>query len=102
VRDVLPKLKKMGIAVVGISPDEPKEQKKFDDKNSLGFPLLCDTDHSIAESYGVWAEKTMFGKKIKGIVRSSFLIDEQGRLSHIWSPVSPKDTVPNLMAVLEG
>ncbi len=101
MRDALPKLKKMGVAALGISPDEPEAQKKFADKNSLGFPLLCDTDHSIAESYGVWAEKTMFEKKIKGIVRSSFLIDEQGRLSHIWHPVSPKDTVPKLMAVLE-
>lgn len=91
----------MGIEVAGISPDDAKAQKKFDDKNNLGFPLLCDTDHSIAESYGVWAEKTMFGKKIKGIVRSSFLIDEKGRLSHIWNPVSPKDTVPKLMAVLK-
>lgn len=91
----------MGLAVAGISPDGPKAQKKFDEKNSLGFPLLCDTDHSVAEAYGVWAEKTMFGKKVEGIVRSAFLIDEKGKIAHVWSPVSPKDTVPKLMAALE-
>jgi peroxiredoxin Q/BCP len=100
VRDALPDLGKRGIAVVGISPDPEKQQKKFDDKHNLGFPLLCDTEHIIAESYGVWGEKKMFGKTSMGIVRSSFLIDEKGKIAAAWYKISSKDTVPELMKVL--
>jgi peroxiredoxin Q/BCP len=87
-------------AVVGISPDPPKKQAKFDDKYSLGFPLLADEDHAVAEAYGVWAEKSMYGKKYMGIVRSAFLIDEKGKIAEAWYKVSPKDTSANLLASL--
>lgn len=100
VRDALPELEKRGVAVVGISPDAQKQQKKFDDRHSLGFPLLCDTGHQIAEAYGVWGEKKMYGKTYMGIVRSSFLIDEKGRIAAAWYKISPKNTVPELMKVL--
>ena len=100
MRDALPELDKRGVAVVGISPDPEKQQKKFDDKYRLGFPLLCDTEHQIAESYGVWGEKKMYGKTFVGIVRSSFLIDEKGKIAAAWYKISPKDTVPELMNVL--
>lgn len=100
MRDALPDLKKRGVAVVGISPDPQKQQKKFDDKHDLGFPLLCDTEHHIAESYGVWGEKKMYGKTFMGIVRSSFLIDDKGRITAAWYKISPKNTVPELMKVL--
>src|SRR5688572_27369892 len=63
--------------VLGVSPDPPKKQAKFDEKYGLGFPLLADEEHSVAEAYGVWAEKSMYGKKYMGIVRSAFLIDEK-------------------------
>ena len=94
VRDSLPDLSAAGMAAVGISPDPPTRQKKFDEKYELGFPLLCDEDHAVAETYGVWAEKSMLGKKYMGIVRSSFLIDEQGTIVEVWYKVKPADTIP--------
>jgi peroxiredoxin Q/BCP len=102
VRDAHPALKKLNAAVVGISPDTPAKQKKFDDKYSLGFPLLADEDHSVAEAFGVWAEKSMYGKKYMGIVRSAFVIDAKGKIAGAFYKVSPKDTVPKAQAVLES
>jgi peroxiredoxin Q/BCP len=101
VRDVLEELKDKDIAVIGISPDMPETQKKFDDKNNLGFSLLSDPDHIIAEAYGVWGEKKMYGKTFMGIIRSSFLIDENGNIENAWYEISPKNTVPELMKVLD-
>lgn len=89
-------------AVLGISPDAPAKLKKFDDKYTLGFPLLADEDHAVAETFGVWAEKSMYGKKYMSIQRSAFLIDEQGRISHAWPKISPKDTPTNLLEALAG
>jgi peroxiredoxin Q/BCP len=86
--------------VVGISPDQPKKLAKFDEKYSLGFRLLSDPEHETAEAYGVWAEKSMYGKKYMGIVRSAFLIDEEGKLQQAWPKISPKDTPKNLLAAL--
>jgi peroxiredoxin Q/BCP len=86
--------------VIGISPDKPSKQKKFDDKYGLGFPLLADEDHAVAEAYGVWAEKSMYGRKYWGIVRSAFLIDEDGTIAQAWYKVSPKDTVTNLLKAI--
>jgi peroxiredoxin Q/BCP len=87
-------------AVVGISPDKPAAQKKFDDKYHLGFPLLSDPDHAVAEAYGVWKEKSMYGRRYMGIERSAFLIDEKGKVEQAWYKVSPKDTPTNLLAAL--
>ncbi len=100
MRDALPDLQKKEVAAVGISPDTPAQQKKFDEKNGLGFPLLSDPDHRIAEAFGVWGEKKMYGKTSMGIIRSAFLIDENGRLKNCWYKISPKETVPELMAAL--
>ena len=101
VRDARPQLDKLGIAAIGISPDKPEAQQKFDTKFSLGFPLLADTDHAVAEAYGVWGEKSMYGRKYFGIVRSSFLIDAKGKIAGAWYKVSPGDTVPEAMAVVK-
>ena len=87
-------------AIVGISPDPVARQAKFDTKYSLGFPLLSDEDHAVAEVYGVWGEKSMYGKKYMGIVRSAFLVDEKGKLAEVWYKVSPKDTPKNLVKAL--
>jgi peroxiredoxin Q/BCP len=87
-------------AIVGISPDKPAKQKKFDTKYSLGFPLLADEDHAVAEAYEVWKEKSMYGRKYMGIERSAFLVDERGRVANAWYKVSPKDTPANLLAAL--
>jgi peroxiredoxin Q/BCP len=101
VRDALQELKDKNIAVIGISPDAPETQKKFDDKHNLDFSLLSDPDHKIAEAYGVWGEKKMYGKTFMGIIRSSFLIDENGNIENAWYKISPNNTVPELMKVLD-
>jgi peroxiredoxin Q/BCP len=85
---------------VGISPDKPQKQKKFDDKYELGFPLLADQDHKVAQAYGAWGKKSMYGKTYEGIVRSSFLIDEKGAVLQVAYKVKPMDTVPNARQVL--
>jgi peroxiredoxin Q/BCP len=87
--------------IIGVSPDKSTKQKKFDDKYGLGFPLLADEDHAVAEAYGVWAEKSMYGKKYMGILRSAFLIDEKGKIAEAWYKVSPKDTAANLLKALQ-
>jgi peroxiredoxin Q/BCP len=93
--------KKVGdTAIVGISPDKPTAQAKFDEKYGLGFPLLSDIDHAVAEAYGVWVEKSMYGRKYLGIERSAFLIDEQGKLAQVWYKISPKDTSAKLLESL--
>ncbi len=87
-------------AVIGISPDSPARQAKFDQKYGLGFPLLADEDHAVAEAYGVWTEKSMYGRKYMGILRSAFLVDGEGRLSEVWYKISPADTPKKLLAAL--
>ena len=87
-------------AIVGISPDLPDKQKRFDEKYGLGFPLLSDPEHATAEAFGVWGEKSMYGKKYFGIIRSAFLIDEKGKVVEAWYKVSPKDTPTNLLKAL--
>ncbi len=101
VRDARQDMKKLNVAVLGLSPDTPADQKKFDEKFSLGFPLLADTDHAVAEAYGVWGEKTNYGKTYWGIIRSSFLIDEKGVIQRAWYKVKPEDTVPLAREALE-
>ena len=96
LRDVLPEVG--DTAVVGISPDPPSRQRKFDEKYGLGFPLLSDEDHAVADAYGVWAEKSMYGRKYMGIKRSAFLVDEKGRIAEAWYGISPKDTAARLVA----
>jgi len=100
VRDAQADLTKSGVSVVGISPDPPEKQKKFDEKHHLNFPLLSDTDHAVAKAYGVWGEKNMYGKKFEGIIRSSFLIDEPGKIIQAWYKISPQDTVPKAYEAL--
>jgi peroxiredoxin Q/BCP len=89
-------------AVIGISPDPVTKQKKFATKYGLGFPLLADPEHAVAEAYGVWKEKSMYGKKYFGIERSAFLIGADGRIVHAWYKISPADTPVRLLAALEG
>lgn len=102
LRDHLQDLSQLGVEVVGISPDEPDDQLAFDRKFSLGFPLLSDPDHAVAAAYGAWGERSMYGKTYMGIIRSSFLIDEQGRVTHAWPKVKPADTVPKAIAALQA
>ena len=87
--------------IIGVSPDKPAALKKFDTKYSLGFTLLSDPDHSVAEAYDVWQEKSNYGKKYMGILRSAFLVGEKGKIEEAWYKVSPKDTPTNLLKALE-
>jgi peroxiredoxin Q/BCP len=86
--------------IIGISPDKPAKLAKFDEKYSLGFTLLADVDHAVAESFGVWVEKSMYGKRYMGIQRSAFLIDADGTVERAWPKISPKDTPTELLKAL--
>ena len=88
--------------VLGISPDPPARQLKFAEKYSLGFQLLSDPDHAVAEAYGVWGEKKNYGRTYLGVIRSAFLVDESGIVAEAWSKVSPADTPKNLFKALTG
>jgi peroxiredoxin Q/BCP len=88
--------------VLGISPDKPQKLKRFDDKHGLGFRLLSDPDHAVADAFGVWGERKMYGKTYMGIVRSAFLVGPDGKLSGVWYKVSPKDTPTNLLKALKS
>ncbi|MEY4031677.1 MAG: hypothetical protein RL430_1749 [Actinomycetota bacterium] len=85
--------------IVGISPDKPEKQKKFDDKYELGFPLLADTENVVAKAFKVWKKKSMYGREYMGIERSAFLIQD-GVILEAWYKVSPKDTPLNLLKAL--
>ena len=87
-------------AIIGVSPDEPAKQLKFDKKFDLGFTLLADTQHKVAKAYKVWKKKSMYGREYMGIERSAFLIDEKGKILHAWYKISPKDTPTNLLEAL--
>jgi len=88
--------------IIGVGPDEPAKLKKFDDKYDLGFTLVSDLDHGIAEKYGVWVEKKNYGKTYMGVQRSAFLVGADGRIERAWPKISPKDTPTQLLAALES
>jgi peroxiredoxin Q/BCP len=88
-RDAIASYKKHGVPVFGISPDPVADVKKFADKFDLNFPLLADADHSIAEKYGVWGEKNMYGKKYFGVLRTTFIIRD-GKIAHVFEKVKPE------------
>jgi peroxiredoxin Q/BCP len=90
VRDRSAEYERAGARVLGVSPDEVGAVAKFDDKFSLGFTLLADADHSVAEDYGVWVEKNMYGRTYWGVQRSTFLIDPEGRIAKVFPKVQPK------------
>lgn len=87
-RDRSEELKKLGAVVLGVSPDTPASHTKFRDKYSLNFTLLADESHEVAEKFGAWREKNMYGKKSMGIQRSTYLIDAQGKVAKVWKKVS--------------
>ena len=86
--------------IIGVSPDPPERQAKFDDKHGLGFPLLADTEHELAEAFGVWGEKKLYGKTYLGVIRSAFLIDRDGTIAAAFPKISPKDTPKKLLKAL--
>jgi len=90
-----------GSLIVGVSPDTVKAQDKFKTKYSLPFPLLADFEHKTAEAYGVWKEKNMYGKKVMGIERTTFLIDKQGRIAKIFNKVKPAGHAEQVLEALK-
>lgn len=92
-RDAYPQIEEKNAVVLGISPDDAKSHQKFKTKYDLPFLLLVDGDHAVADAYGVWGEKSMYGRKYMGILRSHFVIDENGHLADVQVKVSPQDSV---------
>ena len=101
VRDALEDLRTLGVDVVAISPDPPERLRRFDEHHGLGFPLLSDPDHAVADAYGAWGEKSLYGHRFFGVIRSSFLVGPDGRVERAWYRISPGQTVPKAMRALE-
>lgn len=101
-RDEHSALEKAGAVVLGVSPDDAKRHQKFIAKYNLPFPLLVDPDHKVAEAYGAWGEKSNYGRKFMGIIRSTFLIDAQGKVKHVWPKVKVNGHVNEVLAALTG
>jgi peroxiredoxin Q/BCP len=96
----LPKLKKLNAVVLGVSRDSIASHCKFRDKFGLGFPLLSDPDHEVLEAYGAWGEKTLYGKKSLGIIRTTVVIDEQGKVKQVFPKVKVKGHIDAVLAAL--
>jgi peroxiredoxin Q/BCP len=101
LRDMLPRIDERGAVVLGVSPDSLASHEKFRDKFQLNFPLLSDPDHQVAEAYGVWKEKSMYGRTYWGIERSTFIIGEDGKVAEAWRKVKPKDHAERVAELLE-
>lgn len=99
-RDASEALRRKEAVVVGVSPDSVATHGKFRDKHGLTFLLLADPDHAVAEAYGAWGDKTLYGKKYKGIIRSTFVIDPKGKVVHAQYKVSPKGHAAALLELL--
>ena len=99
-RDSYPQIESANAVVLGVSPDSAKSHQNFKSKFELPFPLLIDQDHAIAENYDVWREKSMYGRKYMGILRSHFVIDEEGKLADVQYNVKATDSAPKAVASL--
>ncbi len=99
-RDNYVDIQEKNAIVLGISPDGPASHRKFKTKFDLPFTLIADEDHAIAEAYGAWGEKSMYGNKYMGIIRSHFVVDEAGKLVDVQIKVSPKDSVSGALKIL--
>ena len=99
LRDGKAELTRMGFRIVGVSPDSEKSHRNFCAKHDLNFTLLADTDHSVCEAYGVWAEKSMYGRKYMGVLRTTFVIDAEGRIEKVFTKV---DTANHYRQILDA
>ncbi len=89
-----------GVEIIGISPDLPEKLANFDDKYKLNFTLLSDPDHQVLQAYGAWGQRSLYGKKFMGVIRSACLVDEEGKIIKLWPKISPKQTVEKLVSAL--
>ena len=101
-RDAVPKLEKLGATVLGVSKDSIASHCKFRDKHGLTFPLLSDPEGKTLEAYGAWGDKVMYGKKMKGIIRSTVLIDRDGKVAKHWPKVSVKGHVAEVVDAVKA
>ncbi|NNG16236.1 MAG: thioredoxin-dependent thiol peroxidase [Gemmatimonadales bacterium] len=101
-RDNWEAVTRAGAVVLGVSPDSVASHRKFKAKYDLPFTLLADPDHGVAEAYGVWGEKSMYGKKYHGIFRTTFVIDERGAILTVFERVKPKEHAGEVLAALKG
>ncbi|MCX7938811.1 MAG: peroxiredoxin, partial [Thermoflexales bacterium] len=101
-RDALQAFNELGVRVFGVSPQGLDSKRKFAAKYGLNFPLLADVDHKVAEAFGVWGERTLYGKKFMGVTRSTFVIGPDGRIEHVWEKVKPEGHAEEVLAVLRG
>jgi peroxiredoxin Q/BCP len=99
-RDSVSEFKKKGSEVIGVSPDKPTAQAKFKSKFDLTFPLLADTENQVSEAYGVWQEKSMYGKKYMGVARTTFVIGPDGKIKKIFEKVKPEGHAAEVLAAL--
>ncbi len=102
LRDAKAALKKHKVVVLAISPDSPTRLKKFEEKEGLNFTLLADEDHAVAEKYGVWGLKKFMGRESMGILRTTFVVDEAGKIAHVMSKVTTKTHHEDVLEVIAG
>lgn len=100
-RDNFARIKKAGAVVLGVSPDSEKSHTNFKEKYELPFTLVVDTDKAICEAYGVWQEKSMYGRKYMGVVRTTFIINEKGKITHIFEKVKVAGHVESVLGALK-
>ncbi len=98
-RDDYSAYKKAGVEIIGVSPDSQKSHEKFVNKYELPFTLLADTEHKVCEAYGVWGKKKMYGKEYFGVLRTTFVIDEDGKIKKIFEKVKPNEHSAEVLAV---
>lgn len=101
-RDRLPDFGKLGVPVFGVSPDDAKAHAKFVKKYALNFPLLVDPDKQLLQAYGVWAEKSMYGRTYMGVLRATFIVGADGRIEKVWPKVKPEGHADEVLAALNG
>ncbi len=102
VREALPQLGKLGLTVIGVSPDPLPPIERFAKKYGLQFPLASDAEHKTAEAYGVWVEKSMYGRRYMGMERTSFLIGKDGRIARIWRKVKPAEHASQVLEAAQA
>ncbi len=101
LRDGKAELAARGYRIIGVSPDSERSHQNFCTKHELNFTLLADTDHSICEAFGVWQEKSMYGRKYMGVVRTTFLLDEEGRITHLFNKVKTAEHYQQIVNELD-
>jgi len=101
-RDVYAKLQKAGVVVLGVSPDPPESHARFRERHRLPFPLLSDPEGKVAQAYGAWAQKTLYGRKRWGVARTTFLVGPDGTVERVWRRVKPDGHGEEVLAALQG